>query len=198
MCLHSVVWSIHRDCISSFAFCLCPAYISLRFVLPLPTVPYLRERRAEHQRQPLSNRWHPFHHGPDLRFEAHVEHAIGFVQGQVHAVSQRHSPSFEQVVKAAGGGHEHVAPTLQGPRLVAHFGAAIDNNGLDSGFVGKLLRLLKDLRRQLTGWGLWLVGRCGGCGRWYVVSFGSLMVGFVWSCDGWFCFVGRCGGCGRW
>ena len=23
MCLHSAVWSIHRDCISSFAFCLC-------------------------------------------------------------------------------------------------------------------------------------------------------------------------------
>ena len=34
MCLHSVVWSIYKYCISSVAFCLCPAYSTTGHDIP--------------------------------------------------------------------------------------------------------------------------------------------------------------------
>ena len=56
---------------------------------------------------------------PDLRLEAHVQHAVGLVQDQIGDLVQPDHPSFEEVVEPSWGGDDE----LDAEAEVAELGA---------------------------------------------------------------------------
>ena len=120
-----------------------------------------------------------FHDLADLRFEAHVQHAVCLVQ---HQVSARHAPAphsrdglqadvvaLQQVQHAARRAHQDVAAAAQRRQRVAHGRAAVDDRRGDARAVAELvvtpagggyaLGLLVDLQGQLARGG---EDQCGG------------------------------------
>src|SRR5699024_5370745 len=70
----------------------------------------------------------------DIRDEAHIEHAVGFVDHQDLDVRQKHLAAFEQIEHAAGCGDENVDAAIQPANLFVKTFAA-DQQGVVQLFV---------------------------------------------------------------
>ena len=102
------------------------------------------ERRREEHRLAVARQ--PFHDSVDLWLEAHVEHPVGLVEDEdLHGV-ERDQPSVEQVLEAAGRGHDDVRETRD-VRLLAECDTAV--HGCHAEVAGGRERL--DLLGHLDG-----------------------------------------------
>ena len=108
------------------------------------------ERGGEEQRLALGRALG--HDAVDGGLEAHVEHAVGLVEDEdAHAVEGQVA-ALEEVLQAAGGGHDDVgAGGLAGLLDDAH--AAVDGRDAQRAGVGQRADVLDDLAGQLAGGG---------------------------------------------
>jgi hypothetical protein len=97
----------------------------------------------------------------DRRAEAHVEHAVGLVEDERADVAQGERAAVEQVLQAAGGGHEDVGLRRE-LGLLHEAGAAVDGGDAERAGVGERAQLLDDLERELAGRGEDEGGRAAG------------------------------------
>eukprot|EP00958_Prasinococcus_capsulatus_P000257 scaffold20_cov361-Prasinococcus_capsulatus_cf.AAC.14 len=89
------------------------------------------------------------HDLPDLRLEAHVQHAVRLVQHQVRHPAQVGDPRLQHVDEAAGRGDADLHAAAQVANLRALGRAAVDAGVLDARGGAELDALLLDLDRQL-------------------------------------------------
>ena len=75
----------------------------------------LRPRRREEQRLPLLR--HRVDDRPNLGLEAHVEHAVGFVESEGHHVGHVDLAHLHDVVETARRGDHHLYAALDGLNL---------------------------------------------------------------------------------
>jgi hypothetical protein len=73
-------------------------------------------------------RWHSraFNDAADLGLEAHVEHAIGFIQDEEARGTKRDKASVDEILQAAGGGDQQCDAAGKLRQLRVGFGTAID------------------------------------------------------------------------
>ena len=110
------------------------------------------EGGAEHQGLTLGRR--ALHDGFDVIDEAHVQHAVGFVQDQHFQVVQHRSAGVQVVEQTAGGGNQHIQRTLQGLELVGVRHATHDGGHTQTLHVTTVgVGSLGHLHGQLTGRG---------------------------------------------
>ena len=57
---------------------------------------------------------------PDLWLKAHVQHAVGLIQGQVGDAGEGDAPALDQVLEPPWRGHDDVAPALDVAQLRPH------------------------------------------------------------------------------
>ena len=88
--------------------------------------------------------------GGDLRLEAHIEHAVGFVQDQDLDVAEVDELPGGEVLEAAGRGHQDVGSS-DGLRLLADADAPVRGGHAQLLDAGDAIELPDDLRGQLTG-----------------------------------------------
>ncbi len=109
------------------------------------------KRRAEHQC--LTFCWCLFSDGFDVIDEAHVQHAVGFVQNQHFQVGQHGSACTQVIQQTARCGNQHIQRALQGLQL-----GAIRHAAHDGGHAQTLQMLavgrcsLGNLHGQFTSW----------------------------------------------
>src|SRR5918992_1142760 len=87
------------------------------------------ERGREEHRLPLA--WHPAQESLHLRLEAHVQHAIGFVQHEEPDVRERDEAAVDQILEPAGRRYEHLR-AARPLGLSAERRAALDRPGPQS------------------------------------------------------------------
>mmetsp|Transcript_23647 Transcript_23647/g.42790 ORF Transcript_23647/g.42790 Transcript_23647/m.42790 type:complete len:310 (-) Transcript_23647:339-1268(-) len=93
----------------------------------------------------------------DLRFEAHVEHAIGLVQDEVCHGGERDEVPIDEVRESSGRGHDDGGLVSRGcecqlAELIPLAGASVDGHGLQCGIVeAQLFRFHFDLRCEFSG-----------------------------------------------
>jgi len=88
--------------------------------------------------------------GFDLRFKAHVEHAVGLVQNQVSDAPQVGGVALEVVNQAPRGGDDNLAAATQNIRLRALGHTTIDDCVLDLARCAKLVAFDLDLQGELA------------------------------------------------
>ena len=108
----------------------------------------LGERRGEQQVLPLVR--HAQEHAPDLRHEAHVEHAVGLVEHDHLDVLERDVAALEVVDQASRAGDEHVQAALEGALLDRQVDAAERGADVQAGVLGVGAEVLGDLYAQLA------------------------------------------------
>ena len=113
---------------------------------------FLGEGGAEHERLSLSDGWHvsPLDNFPNLRLEAHVEHAIGLVEREVADTRERDSGALDEVCESPGRGHKDVDATLDFAELVLDGRTAVDDHGFDACSVGEFADFVVDLRGEFA------------------------------------------------
>ncbi len=89
----------------------------------------------------------------DVMDEAHVEHAVGFVQDQDLHMGEVDAALTHQVQQAAGAGHQHVDALGQGLHLGIHADAAEDAGAGQGQVAGVHLEAVVHLGGQLAGRG---------------------------------------------
>ncbi|MCW0435410.1 hypothetical protein NB723_000374 [Xanthomonas sacchari] len=89
----------------------------------------------------------------DRRQEAHVEHAVGFVQHQDLDARQVHAAALEVVEQAARAGDQQVHAAAQRVELVAHAHAAVDGGAGDAQVLAVAAQAVVDLGGQFAGRG---------------------------------------------
>ena len=94
-----------------------------------------------------------FEHALDVGQEAHVQHAIGFVQDQVFQSRQLRIAVLKVVEQASGSGHDDVDALPEGLLLSAHLHPAVDGGPFDRGVPGQRVQVIHDLESQLTSGG---------------------------------------------
>mmetsp|Transcript_17624 Transcript_17624/g.50474 ORF Transcript_17624/g.50474 Transcript_17624/m.50474 type:complete len:270 (-) Transcript_17624:815-1624(-) len=77
----------------------------------------------------------------DLGLEAHVEHAVALVEDEEGDGRHGDDAAVDEVVEAAGRGHDDVAPEGQVPHLLLLVGTAVNHHRAERRFEGELLRL---------------------------------------------------------
>ena len=85
--------------------------------------------------------------------EAHVEHAVGFVEDEDFEVLEVGVGGAEMVEEAAGGGDDDVDAGAEGVFLRAHADAAVDGCAGDGGVGGHFEEVGVDLRGEFAGGG---------------------------------------------
>jgi len=85
--------------------------------------------------------------------EAHVEHAIGFIQNEKLQVFERDKPLTHQVEQPSGRRHQDVDSHSQPLHLGTLFYATKDHGAGDSGVGAVDAEALLDLAGQFAGWG---------------------------------------------
>ena len=109
--------------------------------------------------------------------EAHVEHAVGFVQDQDFDVAQLHAAAFEMVDQAARRGHQDVDAAAQGIELRVHAGAAVDDGGRELGVLAVGADAVMHLHGEFAGRGqdeaADLARRAGNGGRGQAMQHGQ-------------------------
>mmetsp|Transcript_30327 Transcript_30327/g.55718 ORF Transcript_30327/g.55718 Transcript_30327/m.55718 type:complete len:298 (-) Transcript_30327:1108-2001(-) len=116
------------------------------------------ERRREHGRDAtvLGSHVGAKDELADLRFEAHVEHAIGLVQHEVFDGGEGDEVAIDKVRESSGRGHDdgRLVPhrcECQLAELIPLAGASVDGHGLQRGIVeAQLFRFQFDLRCQFS------------------------------------------------
>mmetsp|Transcript_1230 Transcript_1230/g.3414 ORF Transcript_1230/g.3414 Transcript_1230/m.3414 type:complete len:361 (+) Transcript_1230:963-2045(+) len=86
----------------------------------------------------------------DVVDEAHVQHAVGFVQHQHLDIAQHALAAGQVVQQAAGRGNQHLDAGLECGRLRLHVHTAEDDDGAQIGVLGVLLDVVGDLVGQLA------------------------------------------------
>ena len=86
----------------------------------------------------------------NLRLETHVQHSIGLVENKVFDVAEGDAATFQKIDQATGRSHQKITSTLNLAQLGANIGTTIHDARTNPGAVGKLARLVIDLRDQLT------------------------------------------------
>ncbi len=109
-----------------------------------------RHRRAEEERLPLGRRRNVFQHPPDVGEEAHVQHAVGFVEDQVLQTAEPGVRRAEVVQQTARRRHDHVDAAAKGVLLGSHADAAEDGRRRQRRVHGEIVEILDDLRRQFA------------------------------------------------
>ena len=107
------------------------------------------ERRREQQRLPVLR--HPVDDALDRRQEAHVEHAVGFIQHQDLDRIELGGAAFEVVEQAAGASHDDVGAATQVVDLRLHAGAAVQRGHVEAQATAVGLEAVGDLHRQFAG-----------------------------------------------
>mmetsp|Transcript_645 Transcript_645/g.1534 ORF Transcript_645/g.1534 Transcript_645/m.1534 type:complete len:261 (+) Transcript_645:469-1251(+) len=79
-----------------------------------------------------------FDNGANLRFETHIQHAIGFVQDQVLDARKVAFSHFDQVVQSTGTGDDTLDTPLQGLNLRILGGSPVATDGSDADRIAKL------------------------------------------------------------
>ena len=87
----------------------------------------------------------------DVGDEAHVEHAVGFVDDQQVAAVEHDLAAAEQVHQPARRGDQHVDALFERLHLVAHLHAADQQRHRERVIFAVFLEILGDLHRQLAG-----------------------------------------------
>ncbi len=93
------------------------------------------------------------HDAADIGDEAHVEHAIRFIQHQQLQGAQGQCPLGQQIQQAARGGDQDVDPELDGVQVRLDADAAIGDQGAKRQVVGVVDDALAHLGGQLPGRG---------------------------------------------
>src|SRR3546814_228479 len=106
------------------------------------------ERGREQQRLALLR--HPVDDALDRRQEAHVEHAVGFVEHQYLVRVELGAAALEVVDQAAGGGDEDVDAAAQVVDLRAHAGTTEDGGDVQAQVAAVGLDAVGDLHRELA------------------------------------------------
>ena len=89
---------------------------------------------------------------PHLGDEAHVEHAVGFVQHHHLDHVQVHVAALVEVQQAAGGGHQDVAVAgFELLELLVEVHAADEGHHVQAGVLGQRRGVLGDLHHQFPG-----------------------------------------------
>jgi len=107
-----------------------------------------RERRREEQRLALARQ--RAHDAADLRQEAHVEHAVGFIEHRDLDVAERDVAGAHEVEQAAGRGDDDVDAAAHRRDLRGLADAAEDGGAADVDGLAEQADLLLDLRRELA------------------------------------------------
>ncbi len=89
----------------------------------------------------------------DRRQEAHVEHAVGFVQHQQFNAGQVDAATLQVVDQAARAGHQQVHATAQDVQLVAHADTAVDAGAGDTQVLAVAAQTVMHLGGQFAGRG---------------------------------------------
>ena len=107
------------------------------------------ERGAEEQALPSCREERK--DAPDVMDEAHVQHAVGFVEHEDLDTAEVHGALPHMIEQPARCGHHDVDAVAQGAHLPIHADAAVDG-GRTAGLVGAIRAdALLDLERQLPG-----------------------------------------------
>jgi len=88
----------------------------------------------------------------DRSKEAHVGHAVGFVEHEHPHVVEEDVAAADQVFEAAWSGDHDVEAPLDGVELFAETGAAKDRRNPHVPLVGQRPNLIAHLGRKFTGW----------------------------------------------
>ena len=106
-------------------------------------------RGREEQGLPLGR--HELHDLAHLHREAHVEHAVGFVEHEDLQLLEAQGPAAQVVEDAARGARDDVGPGPDSFELAVHRVAAVDRLDLDPLGPPDLGDLLRHLDRELAG-----------------------------------------------
>jgi hypothetical protein len=111
------------------------------------------ESGGEHECLTVLNTGHvlTFDNLSDLRFEAHVQHSISFIEDQVLDVGQRDLATVDQIDQSTGSGGQKVATSFDRSDLSTNVGTTVSDGGPDPRSVSKLSSFLVDLRHQFSG-----------------------------------------------
>lgn len=91
------------------------------------------------------------HDTSNLRLETHIKHAVSLVKNEILDVLEGDSTTLYEVDQTSRSSHQEIASTLDLAKLRTDVSSAVDDTGSHPGTVGKLPRLVVDLRDQLTG-----------------------------------------------
>ena len=109
-----------------------------------------RHRRAEEQRLALRGRRQVLQHAADVGQEAHVEHAVGFVEHEVLQAAELRVGRAEVIEQAAGRRDDDVDAAAEGVLLRPHADAAEDGGRGQRRVHREVVEVFDDLRRELA------------------------------------------------
>ena len=107
-------------------------------------------RKGGREQQALLLRWQDGQHLLDVMDEAHVQHAVGFVEHEELDLAQIEVALLMVIQQAAGRGHQHVNAIAQTRQLRAHAHTTEHHHGLDRQVLAVDAHTLFDLGGQLT------------------------------------------------
>ena len=110
---------------------------------------FRRHRRGEEQRLPRER--HQLADAFDVGNEAHVQHAVGFVDDQQFDAGEQQSAALGVVEQPAGGRDQHVDAARQLGVLVAERDAADQKRDVEFLAGAVFVELLLDLRGEFAG-----------------------------------------------
>ena len=89
---------------------------------------------------------------PHLREEAHVEHAIDFVEYEDLDFAEAHGTAVEAINEAAGCGDDNIGAFLKLLHLLAEADSTVEQGYFHAGLGTVFLKLLGDLVGEFAGW----------------------------------------------
>ena len=87
----------------------------------------------------------------DIADEAHVEHAVGFVENEDFDVAETQRVALDEIEQAAGCGHQHFDAMHERAHLTSHRNAADGERHADIHVAAIGLEAVDDLPRQFAG-----------------------------------------------
>ena len=108
----------------------------------------LRHRRGEEERLPFRRQMPE--HAADVGEEAHVQHAVGFIEDEDLEPLELRVAVLEVIEQTSGRGDDDVDAAAEGVLLRPHADAAVDRGAGQRRVHGQLAQMLVDLRRQLA------------------------------------------------
>ncbi len=107
-------------------------------------------RHGGREQQRLPNLRQLRHDLPDVVDEAHIEHAVGFVEHERFDRVEPHRVALHQIEQAAWRRHQHVDPVEQRADLLAHRDAADRQRGLDAQVAAVGAEAVEDLTGEFA------------------------------------------------
>ena len=111
---------------------------------------FFRHRRREEHRLPRGGRRQRLGDAADVGPEAHVHHAVGFVEHEHLELREVADAAAHVIEQPARRGDDDVDAGLEGALLRLHRHAAVDGDARDGRVIREALDLVVDLRRELA------------------------------------------------